>query len=149
MVVLGTHKRGRDLGYKGDRIYLWHACEGCGKERWVALKHRHPEFTLCRSCARRRNSRTGVNHPRWKGGHFQSNGYVFIYFPEHPQANCNGYIKLARLVLEQKLGRHLLPDEVTHHINGIKNDDMPWNLDVLKRNDHNRLHALRQHEVKN
>jgi len=50
-----------------------------------------------------------------------------------------GYVKRARLVLEQKLGRYLLDGHETHHINGIKDDDRPENLLELSTSAHRAL----------
>lgn len=45
----------------------------------------------------------------------------------------------ARLVAEQKLGRFLLPGEDVHHINEIKDDDRPDNLQVMLHAEHCRI----------
>ena len=71
----------------------------------------------------------GENHPRWKGGRtIDSYGYVLIHAPDHPYANNRGYIKEHRLVMEEILGRYLLPEEVVHHEDEIKDNNEPENL---------------------
>lgn len=67
----------------------------------------------------------------WKGGFYKTNGYVYKYFPSHPNCNKKGYILESRLVMEKKLGRLLVKGEDVHHKNGIKDDNRPKNLQVV------------------
>lgn len=70
----------------------------------------------------------GSNNPNWQGGKYKdSEGYTHILKPNHPFAN-RGYVLKSRLVMEKMIGRYLKPEEVVHHINGIKDDDRPENL---------------------
>ena len=67
-------------------------------------------------------------------------GYIHVQNPGHPRANMHGYVKRATLVAEAKIGRLLVAHEIVHHINGIKDDDRPENLEVMTNKEHTALH---------
>lgn len=140
---LGEIKYGREIGKKvTSHAFIWHACEGCGKQRWVMLVKGLPRNTICLSCACRINmtGRKGNRANGWNGGQYRSiEDYILILKPEHPKAWRSGYIKRARLVLEEKLGRYLLNGCEPHHINGVRDDDRPENLMELYHNEHMKL----------
>lgn len=66
----------------------------------------------------------------------RSNDYIFL-------RRNKKYIPRARVIMEQKLGRSLEQEEIVHHINGIKTDDRPENLQLFaNKKEHDRFHNL-------
>lgn len=69
---------------------------------------------------------------RKRGGH--GNKYWKLFRPDHPTSDKFGFIYEHRFVMEQHLGRLLDPNEVVHHINGVKDDNRIENLELIKDN---------------
>lgn len=63
-----------------------------------------------------------------------SNGYAFVLMPEHPRANPHtGRVREHIVVMEEVLGRSLLSHEEVHHLNGIRDDNRPENLELWSK----------------
>ena len=60
----------------------------------------------------------------------RKDGYRLIYLPDHPRATQRGYVLEHILVMEEKVGRELLPRETVHHVNGVRADNRPVNLEL-------------------
>lgn len=77
-----------------------------------------------------------------KGYIITHNGYKMIPNPQHPYADSKGYVREHRLVMESKIGRFLMPDEVVHHLNHNKLDNRIDNLEITDLPTHTREHHL-------
>ena len=53
--------------------------------------------------------------------------------PGHPRSGKGRYVFGHILVMEEILGRHMLPDESVHHRNGVRDDNRPENLELWTR----------------
>lgn len=83
----------------------------------------------------RSGPRSGPLHPDWRGGRMvDRGGYVLIWCPDHLFVRKTRYVLEHRLVMERMLGRYLKPNEVVHHINGVRDDNRPENLQVFQTN---------------
>lgn len=79
--------------------------------------------------------RIGPLNQAWRGGRtIEVGGYARVLNHGHHRAAPNGYVKEHILVMEEKIGRDLLPGETIHHINGVKDDNRPENLELWDRN---------------
>ena len=92
----------------------------------------------------RTGPRSGPGHTNWKGGCIvDKDGYVLVWSPGHPNARKHThYVFEHRLVMEEKLGRYLDPDEVVHHRNRDKQDNDPANLSLFASNAAHLRHEL-------
>lgn len=67
-----------------------------------------------------------------KPGRLDEDGYVWIWEPEHPASSSyRGWLQQHRLVAEAMIGRRLTSEDEVNHINRIKHDNTPSNLEVL------------------
>jgi len=96
-------------------------------------------------CANMSAANRGERNPNWKGGRKRTgDGYILVWSPNHPHHNCLGYVLEHRLVMEAFLGRQLLPTEVVHHINEIRDDNRIENLMRFdSKGEHRRHHHRR------
>jgi len=118
--------------YKVWAIYYEKKCLACRIKCLVVQKWRK---YCSNTCANKAIRKFGKDHPRWKNGRCEiksgSNaGYILI------KVGYKKYVFEHRLKIEKYIKRKLLPGEVVHHINGIKNDNKISNLVVMTRKEH-------------
>jgi HNH endonuclease len=116
---------------------VWRCRCTCGNE--TTVRNGNLQSGGVRSCGRSLR-RTGDQHPNWRCGYtISTHGYkhVLIDAPER----TNRYEAEHRVVMASVMGRPLNMNEIVHHINRIKTDNRPENLQVLSREEHAALHA--------
>lgn len=135
----GDLRVGDDLVTNGTKTY---ACPSCGQPRERKTPPRTPS-QVCLPCKHTAHSAklTGEGNPAWSGGAFKDkDGYVRAWAPNHHRADNNGRVYEHILVAEAAFGVAVTRDVHVHHINGVRDDNRPENLEVLAPGDHHRAH---------
>lgn len=90
-----------------------------------------------------KGKRMGSNHWNWRGGIYISTwGYIYIYQPNHPFADNRRCVRRSHLTMEKIIGRYIQRGEIVHHINKIRDDDRPENLQLFSnQSEHRKFHS--------
>ena len=88
----------------------------------------------CRQCAGQ--FQRGSEHPNWKGGRRNKDGYIYVLKPGYPRADNNGYVAEHIFIWETYYNKPLPKGWEVHHYNGIKNDNRPRNLFAKSKKQH-------------
>jgi hypothetical protein len=115
----------------------------CGCDQEVEGINRHTRQPKRFRPGHNNRGKTGDHNHGWKGGiTYDEGGYRLIKMPEHARANNQGYVREHILVMEKKIGRPLKPGEIVHHINRIKTDNRPENLELMTVSTHISFHNI-------
>ena len=113
-----------ELNYEPDNKQCKIKCDQCGYIFYRSHAHTvRTKHHFCDIICRTEWELDITHHPAWKSGQITRLGYVFIKVKSHPHADCLGYVKRSRLIMETYLGRYLTPEETIHHRNEIRDDD--------------------------
>ena len=122
------------------RIFIWAACSLCGRERWVRLKKKQPEYNRCDSLECRQTFLKGTHHANRIGRTLDKSGYVLIWVDIEdffaPMRKSHGYVYEHRLVMARHLGRNLQGWELVHHKDGDKGNNVLANLKMTTKGSH-------------
>src|SRR5678815_691184 len=125
--------------------YFYGTCADCKKP--VNNYLRKP-IIRCQKCWHAHMRNHPDEHPFYKNGKTVTKcGYVLVIDRNHPRRNKhNDRIFEHILVAEKMIGRRLKPSERVHHINHVRSDNRPENLEVMKSHkDHMAKHRLATH----
>jgi hypothetical protein len=137
--------------YDEDNMVLTDIAEevGVGKETVRAFLKKHGNG--CRSL--KQAARLSKRH-----GHLKGKKRPEVSHPiGHRRTVCKGYVEIKtedgwkrehRLVMEKHLGFSLEVDEIVHHIDGDKTNNVIENLRLMTHGEHTRMHNLRRLYVK-
>ena len=144
MPEIGETIYGRELGLsRKSKRFVWHACDGCGKERWVQFIKGNPVKTKCPRCSHSH----GEGHNNWKGGRWKDGlGYVMVWLSPNDfflsMANKHNYVLEHSLIMAKSLGRNLHRWEIVHHLNHIRDDNRIENLQLVSDDRHKQITIL-------
>lgn len=118
--VISSQNRARNPNAQETR-----PCATCGQPVTRYISTGQKQFFCSREC-------------RWKhhvhAKQKNAAGYVLVFVGRgEPGASKSGHILEHRKVMQELLGRPLLPVENVHHKNGVRDDNRPENLELWTR----------------
>lgn len=138
--------------YKYMHIYKIEVREWGSKSEFakkkISIANKGNKTTLGRKMPKAQKKKLSESHLKKGVGHKKkrSDGYISIYFPDHPKSCKDGYIMEHDLVMECFIGRWLKEDEIVHHKNKKRDDNRIENLQLMTFKEHASLHMKERHQ---
>lgn len=158
MVTVECQNCGKPVATYPSRVNRTRFCSRTCYAEWLSKnnrgaihgmygKHHTEEARRKMSRAALESAKTGASNHNWKGGRYKVRGYVMVALRSLPpeeqtrfasmaSRSSGKYIPEHRLVMARQLGRPLEPKEVVHHLNGVKDDNRPENLELKQPSEH-------------
>ena len=109
----------------------------------AVAKIKHENYETMRRCLLAMG--VVIRHPPSRGpGEGCINFYGYVVLRQKLDHGRGKQWLAHRLIMEMYLDRPLEPDEVVHHINGIRTDNRLANLEIMSKQDHLRLQRERR-----
>jgi len=121
-------KASKTYQYSYSQARDYNQCPICGGRK-------HKKSELCQEC-RYKAKKPKIGKTIRSGTDF---GYTKVYQPDHPRADCTGYMLEHIFVWEQAHGKPLPKGWIIHHLNGIKDDNKVANLLAMPDRKHRRI----------
>jgi len=127
-------ERGENRQSKGREFVCWVCKCDCGAVKTVPA--RALLSGKSRSCGclildtKTRKSQERTSNPEKIKRYYSGDGYVLLYYPEHPNSDSNGQLREHVFVMSEHLGRPIEDGESVHHKNGIRDDNRLENLEL-------------------
>lgn len=122
------------------KVAIKKTCPTCGKgfTVWPSKAETIYDTMHCRRIGMMTRAIPGSEHnglpKRW-----DDKGYVLVYEPDHPASGKYGWVFEHRLVVERREGRYLTPREEVDHLDEVKDNNHPDNLEIKTK----AVHAAR------
>lgn len=145
----------------GRRKYCSRQCNWKASLAGKRTGMKHSPESIAKMRVNRKGKGTGANSHAWRGGRWlDQHGYVWVAIstltgrereladamaPKH--AKDRPYIREHRLRMAAALDRPLMPHEVVHHQNGVKDDNSPANLFLRDQASHTLEHRMIDREL--
>lgn len=114
-------------------------CDYCGETNYKWRNTSKPKPRFCNQTCYGLDKRTPF---------VLKNGYKLVIKKGHPRANDHGYVREHILVMEEKLGRLIPKGESIHHIDGVKTNNHPDNLQLFTSHTEHLLHHWRENSLR-